>query len=77
MCIFVVFCAVAHPLPPPLLSGHRPILPPCLGDGSEASWGFDGVSWDVIRRQLGYHVYYFWESLWDFLGPRWAWRRQK
>ena len=53
-------------------SGLRPIPPPCLSCGSEASWIHSRVSWDAPRGHLGGFLGASWGLLWGLLGASWA-----
>ena len=64
-------------------SGLRPIPPPCLGCGLEASWVFVGISWEASRGPLGGRFEASWGPfggllgflfgpLWGLVGPSWG-----
>ena len=52
-----------------LSTGLRPIPPPCLGGGSEASWMLVGISWLASRGPLGGSLGASWGPFWGLLGP--------
>ena len=60
VCVLVCMCES---------TGLRPLPPPCLGGGSEASCVFVGSSWSASRGPLGGMFEASWGPFWGFLGP--------